>query len=349
MTMQSWAVAPAHVGALHPFLAHVGALAQAAAMQASGRPTSHTGDAGADAQNSLAQANTSLGACQSALIGVLSSDCADAINYALVAAQQAQSADQSLPSAFQDTSGTIANAVSFIQGINTTTAGSSDAQSAVSQATAAVNQMQTDTNNYVNAPPSQGGQGGQTGPSQNTIATNIQQAAANAAEAMSASNACSTVGQSGSAANTAVHAFKVAYNASGQGTLAFNGQYDAATAAAVAANYTGTTPPACGASPSPPQPQPQPQPPGPKPPAPPPNQAGVLAWLMKNWLLVAGVGVGAVGIGWYLEEQKKKGHAGLDHEDHDHSATMLPPAPESTHRMRHRRHDEWAYGGHGSF
>lgn len=103
----------------------------------------------------------------------------------------------------------------------------------------------------------QGGGGGGTTPTQ---PSNVVTAAQNAADAMSASNACATVGQGGSAANSAVHSFKLAWNAANpSGQLAFNGQFDAATAGAISEALGSTsTPSACGATPPPPPP------PGPK-------------------------------------------------------------------------------------
>jgi len=104
----------------------------------------------------------------------------------------------------------------------------------------------------------QGGGGGGTTPTQ---PSNVVTAAQNAVNAIQAdSNYCSSVKSSGSAVNSAVHAFKEAWNAANpSGQLAINGQFDAATAGAISEALGSTgTPSSCGSTPPPPPP------PGPK-------------------------------------------------------------------------------------
>jgi len=68
------------------------------------------------------------------------------------------------------------------------------------------------------------------------------------------SNYCSSVKSSGSAVNSAVHNFKVAWNAANPGgQLTYNGQFDAATAAAISTAIGSAGPASCGA-PAPPAP-----------------------------------------------------------------------------------------------
>ncbi len=74
----------------------------------------------------------------------------------------------------------------------------------------------------------------------------LQTAAQAAVDAINAdSNYCASVSQNGTPVNAAIHNFKNAWNASGQGSqLAHNGQYDAACAAAIA-SVLGSSPAAC--------------------------------------------------------------------------------------------------------
>jgi hypothetical protein len=251
---------PAHVGA-HPFLAQVGALAQMATRQAAAHVglVAHTGDSASDAQSSLSQAQNSLSACNNAQglltdLGGQSTDCSDCVGYASAAATAAQNADQSLPSQFQDTTGTIANAVSTIAGIDASSASASDAQNAVSAAQSAINQMTTDSNAYA---ASQNVTPGNTTPSNNQPA------------------------------NPQVNPVQ-------------------------------------------PQPGPTPPPKPAPPPAPAPQQANILTALMDNWMLVAGVILAGVGIGYVVEKNKHSASAGGYH-DEDH--TSVTPAPSSSHAL----------------
>ena len=316
----------------HPFLAQVGALAHMAGLQAAAHVglLAHTGDSASDAQSSLSQAQNSLSACQNATIQITSSDCADCVNYALAAAQAAASADQTLPSQYQDTTGTIAGAVNTISSIDTTTAIASDGATAVSAAQSAVNQMLTDSAAYAASPG--GGGGAPSGqPSQNQQASTVQQAAADAVDAINSDpNACTNVAKSGTAVNSAVHAFKLAFNASGQGNLAFNGQYDSATANAIASVLGSGAPAACSGGPSP-QPHTNPVNPNPvNPPGPAPQQANILTMLMDNWMLVAGVTLAAIGVGYVVEKHKHgSAAAGASHDDH----SLVTPPPSSIHAL----------------
>ncbi|MDE2022195.1 MAG: hypothetical protein KGI71_04795 [Patescibacteria group bacterium] len=139
-------------------------------------------------------------------------------------------------------------------------------------------------------------------------------AAQAAAAAMSAPSACSEVCVSGTAANTAVHAFKVTWNTIGWGSdpapagataanssdpnqfaygpLEHNGQYDVACMAAINAAGAGTIAPAACATPcggvTPPQP----------PPPPPVVRKGLPKWAM--WLIGLLVVGGVAAFGWWL-------------------------------------------------
>lgn len=86
-----------------------------------------------------------------------------------------------------------------------------------------------------------GGGGGGGGPPPDLFT-----AAQNAEVALSADpNYCNAVATSGSAVNVAVHNFKVAWNANGKSpALAYNGQYDQDTAAAIESVF-GSAPAAC--------------------------------------------------------------------------------------------------------
>jgi len=321
----------------HPFLAQVGALAHMAGLQAV-MGLSHTGDSASDAQGSLSQAQSSLSACNNAQglltdLGAQSSDCTDCVNYASAAARAAQTADQTLPSQYQDTTSAIASAIGTIGSIDASSASAGDAQNAYNAAQSAVNQMLTDSATYAASPSGGGGGGGGGGPTQNQQASTLQQAAQNAVDAINGDpNACTNVAKANTGVNGAVHAFKLAYNASGQGNLAFNGQYDSATANAIASVLGGGAPAACGTSPGPsPHTNPvNPNQPNP-PPGPAPQQANILTMLMDNWMLVAGVTLAAIGVG-YVVEKHKHGSPGSMHDEHEDHSLVTPP-PSSIHAL----------------
>jgi len=137
-----------------------------------------------------------------------------------------------------------------------------------------------------------------------------QQAAIDAANAAVAAmnadaNYCSTVCQSGSAVNTAVHAFKVAWNQYQQSqpsptVLPFNGQYDQTTEAAIIS--LGISPPpqctsTCSTGGGGPTPTPQPPTPAPTP----------TTSSSSNGALVAGailVGGGIVAVAYAVKKRR---------------------------------------------
>src|SRR5271166_1399270 len=178
------------------------------------------------------------------------------------------------------------------------------------------------------------------------------------------SNYCSSVKSSGSAVNSTVHNFKVAWNAANPGgQLAYNGQFDAATAAAISTAIGSAGPASCGATP-PPKPPPGPQPtvtcPGDPvkhpagyvcPPVPPTPVGGLVQCpngtmvasgtacpaATTNWLpwVVGGVAV-AAGIGLVVYAQRQK----------QHTAATTPALPRAgtehygyeSSRYTHRRY-----------
>jgi len=106
--------------------------------------------------------------------------------------------------------------------------------------------------------------GGSTTPAPQPPSSNVLVSAAQAAaNAIGADTSyCTSVASAGSAVNSAVHAFKTAWNASGQSPLPINtGNYEQSVANAIA-SLVGTAPPGCGsrATPSPQPQQPTPQP-----------------------------------------------------------------------------------------
>jgi len=117
-------------------------------------------------------------------------------------------------------------------------------------------------------------------------------------------NYCASVQRPGTAVNSAVHAFKAAWNSSGQAPVPINtGNYEQPTANALA-SVLGTAPGACGARTAAP------------PPATPPPRPIVVAPVRKEGLstgAVAGIallGAGAVGGAVYLSTRKPRRRRG---------------------------------------
>ena len=165
----------------------------------------------------------------------------------------------------------------------------------------------------------------QNPPQQGTTDQNLFDAAQAAVSALNAdSNYCASVGQNGSQVNSAVHAFKVAWNGTtdtsingdpGYAKLAYNGQYDQACADALVdtVGQRGTSgpgiPPVCtggggggGGSPSP---SPSPAPIQPTPPAGPLANSSLPQWA---WWVIGGIVVlGGAAIWWMIKHGKKRG------------------------------------------
>src|SRR6516162_1344192 len=128
--------------------------------------------------------------------------------------------------------------------------GSSSNPASLSDAQTAQNYLSQMLSDYNAAILAAGGGGG--GPGQNAVTT----AANNAVAAINGdSNYCADVGKAGTSVNSAVHAFKAAWNAAGKTpTLPYNGQYDQTTQAAiislgiVAPNACNAPPPPAGCS-----------------------------------------------------------------------------------------------------
>jgi hypothetical protein len=120
--------------------------------------------------------------------------------------------------------------------------------------------LQTYYGNQAYAPPVAGAPSGGQAPVVSRPAgfpVNVQNAARTASAAMESDpNYCASVAQPGSAVNTAVHAFKTAWNASQAPAVPVGtGNYEAATAAAIQ-QVVGSAPVACGAQPARPPPTP---------------------------------------------------------------------------------------------
>lgn len=176
-----------------------------------------------------------------------------------------------------------------LSAVNYSTASLADAQKALGYLMAMYNAY---ANGIATA---QGGSG------QSSALQTAAQAAVNAINGDS--NYCASVSQNGTAVNVAVHNFKNAWNASGQGAqLAHNGLYDAACAAAIA-SVLGSSPTACAGGITPPTP-----PSPPTPPAPPAPPASTSSSGSNAGLIIAGV-VAAAGVGGAVYYARKKKRA----------------------------------------
>jgi len=210
----------------------------------SGVPTVGVGDAASDlsaAQSAYTQGSTTLAGAQQV------TDVSQAATYfaqsaassLAVANDVGDSSSASQIVVYQTTIATQQAAINTASDLASAQAACTAAQAAAASALTLANKAATS------------GSGG--GQSQSTLA----QAAIAAANAITGdSAACSNVSKTGTSVNTAVHAFKVAWNAAGQSPqLAYNGQYDAACASALGTALQGTgigAPTACAASPTPP-------------------------------------------------------------------------------------------------
>ena len=128
-------------------------------------------------------------------------------------------------------------------------AGATDAQTQANNAVSAAQDAVNQATNWT--------QGGNNPPSPGNIPANVVADAQAVLAAVNASSSyCTDVGVNGTAVNTAVHNFKVDWNAAGltPQVPVGTGQYEAVTAAAVSTALGGTGPLACGAAPpAPPQ------------------------------------------------------------------------------------------------
>ncbi len=180
--------------------------------------------------------------------------------------------------------------------IDNTSTQQSDAQ----QAQTLCQQMSNLYHQAANLPPGPAPAPGPSGGGGNVTPT-VQAAAQACLAALNAdSNYCSSVAQSGSAVNNAVHAFKLAWNAANPSSAVpvGTGNYEVSVSAALSTALGGAAAPAgCGAHPAPgpaptPPPHPAPAPPAPVPPAPVAMQAGLCGtW---GWKCILGVIAAAV-------------------------------------------------------
>ena len=177
-----------------------------------------------------------------------------------------------------------------------------------------------------------------------TVTSDLSSAASAALAALNADpNYCASVRQTGSTVNTAVHAFKSAWNAANPGNRVpiGTGNYEQSVADALSSATSQTAPSGCGAA------APAPTPPAPPPPpAPTPTPAAVATPAAQALAAVNPCKQENVGLVWAFQQSVGQEPDGKYGSDTAHAlADQIPNAPAGCHP----RPDWWAPTGQKNF